>query len=63
MEAFTIESFVEEPTLKVVKSLKKAELVVVAQHYKLEIGSTIRKSGIKQLVIDHLVEEEIVSED
>ena len=63
MEPFNIETFVEEPTLRVVKSLKKAELVSVAQHYKLEVGSTMKKSQIKQLVIDYLVEEEIVSEE
>ena len=61
MEPFNIETFVEEPTLRVVKSLKKAELVSVAQHYKLEVGSTMKKSQIKQLVIDYLVEEEICS--
>ena len=43
----------EEPTLKVVKSLKKADhRVVVAQHYKLKVGSIIKKSKIKQSVID-----------
>ena len=63
MEPFNIETFVGEPTLGVVKSLKKAWLVAVAQHYKLDVGSTIQKRQIKQLVIEYLVEEEIVSEE
>ena len=63
MEPFNIKTFVKEPTLTVVKLLKKAELVSVAQHYKLEVGSTMKKGLIKLLVIDYLVEEEIVSEE
>ena len=45
-----------------VKSLKKAELIQVAQHYKLEV-STLKKSELKKLVIEYLVKEEVVSED
>jgi len=63
MEPFNIDTFVEEPTLKVVKSLKKAELIQVTQHYKLEFNSTLKKSELKKLVIEFLVEEEVVSEN
>ena len=49
--------------LRVVKSLKKSEFILVAQHYKLEISSTLKKSELKNLVIEHLVEEELVSND
>jgi len=63
MEPFNIKTFVEEPTLKVVKALKKAELIQVAQHYKLEASSALKKSELKRLVIEYLVEEEVVSED
>ena len=45
------------------KSLKKSEFILVAQHYKLEISSTLKKSELKNLVIEHLVEEELVSDD
>ena len=60
MEPFNIETFMEEPTLKVVKSLKKVELI---QHYKLEVSSMLKKSELKKLVIEYLVEEEVVSGD
>ena len=63
MELFNIETFVEELTLKVVKSLRKTELIQVAQHYKLEVSSTLNKSELKKLAIEYLVEEEVVSED
>ena len=63
MELFSIEAFVTAPSLIVVKSLKKSELIVVAQHYKLEISSTLKKSELKNLVIEHLMEEELVCDD
>ena len=47
MEPFNI---VAEPTLKVVKSLKKADLIQVAQHYKLEFSSTLKKSEISDRI-------------
>ena len=56
MELFSIEAFVEELTIKIVKSLKKADLLVIAKHYKLEVGNTMKKSEIKQLDIDYLME-------
>jgi len=46
MEPFNIEAFAEELTLMVVKSLKKAELIQVAQYYKLEVNSILRKSEL-----------------
>jgi len=63
MEPFNFEKFVEELTLKVIKSLKMTELIQVAQHYKLEVSSTLKKSELKKLAIEYLVEEEVVSED
>ena len=63
MEPFNFETFVEELTLKVIKSLKMTELIQVAQHYKLEVSSTLKKSKLKKLAIEYLVEEEVVSED
>jgi len=59
MESFSVESFVEKPTLAVVRILKKAQLVELAQHYKLECG-TMKKSEVKELVVDYLIEEELV---
>ena len=56
MEPFSIEAFVTAPSLRVVKSLKKSVLIVVAQHYKLEISSTLKKGELKNLAIEHLVD-------
>jgi len=42
--------------------LKKADLSALAQHYKLEITSAMKKSNIRKLLVGHLVEE-IVSDE
>ena len=43
--------------------MKKAELATLAQHYKLEAPSTMKKSNIRKMLLDCLVDEEIISED
>ena len=61
--SFSVESFVDSPKLSTLVPLKKVDLSALAQHYKLEITSTMKKSDIRRLLIEHLVEEEIVSDD
>jgi len=41
--SFDVESFAACPTLEVFNSLKKAELLLVAQHYKLSVASSMGK--------------------
>jgi len=60
MDPFSVESFVEKPSLKVVCVLKKSQL---AQHFNLELTTTMKKSEVKQLVIDYLVDEELVPDE
>jgi len=59
--SFSIESFVDSPKLSTLVPLKKADLSALAQHYKLEITSTMKKSDIRKMLVEHLAEEEIVS--
>jgi len=61
--SFEVESFAASPTLKVFNSLKKAELLLVAQHYKPSVASSIGKGEIKKTVLSHLTEEELLSEE
>ena len=63
MDPFSVESFVEKPSLRVVRVLKKSQLTTLAQHFKLELTTTMKKSEVKQLVIDYLVDEELVSDE
>ena len=57
-----MEGFYTEPTLEVLNSLKKKELLDVVKHYKLEVSESASKAEIKKLVLDYLVEEELITE-
>ena len=63
MDTYDLETFVKEPSLWVVNLLKKSQLLEVANHYKLEVNNSKKKSEIKELLIDHLIDEEIIPED
>ena len=53
----------KSPSLLSLNPLKKAELLSLAQHYKLEATQAMKKGEIQTLIIEYLVEEEIVCED
>ena len=57
-----MDNFYKEPTLEVLNSFKKKELSEVASHYGLEVPENALKGDIKKIVLDHLVEEELISE-
>ena len=40
MDEFDIEAFIADPTILVLDSLKKADLLAIAQHYKLPTTTT-----------------------
>ena len=61
--SFSVESFVEAPALSSLTALKRSDLLALADHYKLEITSGMRKNAIRTVLIEHLIDEEIVSED
>ena len=63
MDTFKLEAFVEEPTLQAINRLKKSQLLEVASYYKVEVNSSQKKSEIKQVLVDHLIDEEIIPED
>ena len=64
MEEFAVESFTEKPSLLTLDSLKKADLLAIAQHYKLSpITSSQKKGEIKKLIKEYLIDEELVPED
>ena len=57
------ESFVAEPSVEALPSFKQTELTRVAEHYKLTITSGAKKGEIRQLIINYLCEEELISDD
>ena len=61
--SFDIESFTASPTVEMFNSFKKAELLLVTQHYKLSVMSSMGKGEVKKIVLSHLTEEEFLSEE
>ena len=59
---FNLETFVNEPSLQVVQTLKKSYLQQIALHFKLSTDTTIRKDELCKIVIKFLVDEELVPE-
>ena len=63
MEHFSVESFVAEPTLSLLSSLKKPQLIEIANHYELSVTGTMKKGEIKRLITVYLTDEELVPEE
>ena len=63
MDVFDIESFAAKATLLMLDSLKKTDLLTIAQHYKLSVTTTQKKGEVKRLIRDYLIDEELVSEE
>ena len=60
---FNLETFVNEPSLQVVQTLKKSHLQQIASHFKLSMTTTMRKDELCKLVMEFLVDEELVPEE
>ena len=64
MEGFAVESFTEKPSLLTLDSLKKADPLAIAQHYKLSLMTSSQNKGeIKKLIKEYLIDEELVPKD
>lgn len=58
--SFEVEKFTETPSVEELNTLKKAELLQLINHYHLTASSSMPKSQIKQVIVAHLVDEEII---
>ena len=63
MDPFSVKEFVKEPSLRVINSLKKLQLIKVGTHYKVEVDASMKKGEVKRLLIEFLIDEEIIPED
>jgi len=61
--SFNIEAFIAEPSIKALLPLKRTELTQLAEHFKLSVASGAKKGEIRQLIINHLRKEELVSDE
>ena len=60
---FNLETFVNEPSLQVIRALKKSHLQQIASHFKLTVPTTTRKDELCKMVMQFLVDEELVPEE
>ena len=60
---FVLEDFIANPTVTALSKLTKVQWVSLAAHYRLEYSLGSRKDEIKQLVLQHMLKEEIFSEE
>ena len=59
--SFDLENFVSSPSLEVINSLKKVNLLVIAQHYELSVNKSMSKAQIKKSIVEYLQDEELLS--
>ena len=61
--SFDVNTFVANPKLSGLTTLKRSELVALVNHYDLEVLSGMRKGDVQKLVSDYLLDENVVSDD
>ena len=53
---FNLEEFILSPTVEEINTLRKTDLLTIAQHYKLDATT---KAQVKQMILQYFVDEEI----
>ena len=57
--SFNLEEFILAPTVEEINTLRKTDLLTIAQHYKLGATSATTKGQVKKLILQYFVDEEI----
>ena len=57
------DTFVSKPSTSSLKKLQRTELVEVATYYELTVSSSFKKDDIRQVILEHLWEEELHSDE
>ena len=57
--SFNLEEFISSPTVEEINTLRKTDLLTIAQHYKLGATSATTKAQVKQMILQYFVDEEI----
>ena len=61
--SFDVESFVNDPSIRALSSLKRTELTQVAERYELTVTGSMKKAEVRQLIVSYLRKEELVSDN
>ena len=59
---FDLKEFVENPNHELLLNMRKTDWASLAEHYEIRITTTMRKEEIKNVVVENLVEQEVLSE-
>ena len=57
------DTFISKPSVSSLKKLKHTKLVEVASYYELTVSSSTKKDDIRQVILEHLREEELFSNE
>ena len=58
-----IEDFVSEPTIEKLLKLKREHLISLMSHYGLVVDKSKRKAQIRDVLISHMVKNDILNDD
>ena len=58
-----VEDFVSEPTIEKLLKLKREHLISLMSHYDLVVDKSIRKAQIRDVLISHIVKNDILNDD
>ena len=58
-----VEDFVSEPTIEKLLKLKREHLISLMSHYDLVVDKTKRKAQIRDKLITHMVENDILTDN
>ena len=57
---FSLDDFVDSPSLAKIEKCKKADLLIVANYYKVQVQDSAKKAELKQLLCAELVEQGVL---
>lgn len=60
--AFVAKDYLKNPSLETLKVLRKSDLLALGKHFDLEVKTAIRKCSILNVVIQHMVDEQLLDE-
>lgn len=58
--AFVAKDYLKNPSLETLKVLRKSDLLALGKHFDLEVKTAIRKCSILNVVIQHMVDEQLL---
>lgn len=59
---FSLDDFVENPTHRQLTNIRKVDWVTIANHYEIQITTSMRKEQLKNVVVESLVQQGVLEE-